>query len=527
MRKVADLYETAQTVGLPADVRARCELLRRKFREKAEGSFWFFLKEVMMPGASDVEVLHEPFHRPVAELLEQHCDAMFLLPRGTLKSTVISVAYPLWIVLKWPNTRVLLISETLGQSKGFIAEQVRHVRQNRLLRFLFPELVTKEDFCKETNWTTPAKTGFTKEASVECTSADAAIISRHYNVIISDDLVGPGNSHSVVGLSQASECWNFAQALLVNSNPGEAPKHTILVGTRWHYADLYSKVIGEDPTKGASRPTIVRGCFEDDAQTIPSCPTMLPLTKIADHRRDMTTGAFSAQYLNKPMSEADQIFKIQDIASGFYDVVDEELLTKVICVDPAESVLDSADYTGIVVVGVDAAGHVYLLHCIGRRMHPSELYNHLYELDEKYNPLFIAIEKNGIGKRIIEGLHEEAKVRNHFLNVREIEHSAKKEHRIIACLEPVVKGHRLHVKKEDHFVMVDQLQRFPLAAHDDLIDALAMSCERSVWGNIKQTPIDPLKPLTLGSFPFKDTSADRHKAKLLANTKIKKELFGR
>ena len=481
---------------------------RDEYKGRALSDFKFFLINIWMGGRDGtIEERSQPyvetFHDPLINTLNKHNDSLVLLPRGTLKSEICSVAYPVWLTLKYPDSKILIMSETLGQAKGFVQQQIKAINLNELLKCVFPEMSIKGDsWYGSDNWYYPLRKLSDKEPTVKATSIDSANTGTHPHVIIYDDLIGKTNYSTVVGLESAYQAYNQSQPLMTKPMyPTQPPNHTVIVGTRWSWADFYGNLLEDTKT---ARIKLVRKCWDDEEMTIPSCPTMLDADRIHKLQLDMTASAFSAQYMNQPISDSEQIFRIQDIEKAYYDEIDYSNMSIIISVDPAESVLDSADYTGIAVVGRDASGHMYLLDMVRQRMKPSHLYPLLHNLNDKYRPLYITIESNGVGRQIIDGLYEYDKLNNDYLNIREIKNVAKKEVRIIAQLEPLVRNNLIHMHKVNHSVLIDEMLRFPLAEHDDILDALAMCCDKSIWGNTPQVVRSPTSPLILSDFPVRE-----------------------
>lgn len=529
------LYAGARaTPATPLVYRMQVELevLRRKFRKKALEDFWFFVSEVV--GLTN---LYEPFHRPICETAQRMVNQLHLHPRGTMKSWILSDCYALWILLKYPDTRILLISQKLELSKKFLKEQLGVLKKNKRLRFLFPEFVPPakdlKNFGLSDRWRVITTDRPTEEGSVEIASIDHGVTSRHYELIIFDDLLTGDNSTTAVGLDSVKDCFNQAQALFTDTaekNPKACPVHWIVIGTHWSYLSLYTE-LQEKAEKEGSPVAMVTSAYREDGSL--ACPTMLSEKTLADRKRDMTRGAFSAQFLNKPISEADAMFRYEDLQ--FYDDskwTEEERrdfldhLAVTICYDPAKSLLDSGDDSAIVVSGVDGTGVAYVLEYVSAKMRESEVFNHLFRLWDKWKPYAIYIEDNGIGAKVIAGFEEYQRVQNRYVNVHPI-HSPgakSKEHRIRAQLEPVVNTRRLFIKK-DHDKLIDQITKYPRIPHEDLLDALSMTFCDTVWGEtskvIKKADTSALTWASLQD-PRKDV--DRRREAAVQNRRIRSQV---
>lgn len=67
--------------------------------------FWEFSNEII--GWKD---LYEPLHKPLCDFVQNNPDKkkLILLPRGHLKSSVVTVGYPLWRIARNPKERILI-----------------------------------------------------------------------------------------------------------------------------------------------------------------------------------------------------------------------------------------------------------------------------------------------------------------------------------------------------------------------------------------------------------------------------------
>ena len=75
------------------------EAARLALKQAAESSFYLFAKYIL--GYRD---LNMRTHEQAVQVLESDAHRKFvIMPRGTFKSTLVSVAYPIWLLAKDPN----------------------------------------------------------------------------------------------------------------------------------------------------------------------------------------------------------------------------------------------------------------------------------------------------------------------------------------------------------------------------------------------------------------------------------------
>jgi hypothetical protein len=99
---------------------------REAWRELGERDYFFFSKYIL--GYKD---LSWRTHKEPVLVLESDADRKMLIePRGTFKSSLASVGYPIWRLAKNPNLTILLDSEVFTNSKNFLREIRTHFASN-------------------------------------------------------------------------------------------------------------------------------------------------------------------------------------------------------------------------------------------------------------------------------------------------------------------------------------------------------------------------------------------------------------
>lgn len=488
---LTELFQVSQTPGIPPNIQVDVELARRKLRKKSIADLWLFLEEVFLPTLGEGKVLHQPYHGPLVEALQKHEDLLVLMARYTLKTTICTLAYPVWLALNYPDISIMLASHSMDNPRDWM-QAINSFMRLEQVRWLYPEFYSKKQLTEE--WTHPGRTRIHPNPTLFITGTDKDVVGKHPHVIIVDDLIGE-TQRTKEALERSERWWVQAQPLIkdqyVVSNDNN-PLFSIVLGTPWSYDTIYEKI-------KENRPTIRRGCYEvgedknpkrdAEGKFVIACPTLLSHEGLAKKQKDMTAAAFSAQFLMEPISEESKPFKIADIEAGFYDedklkaLIKEKSLSICLTMDVAES-LDQGDRSAIVATGVDDQGDVWVLDYIEDRMLPSESFAHLYAMTEKWKAWCVYVEPWGVGGPFLRALNEEMRRRGHSLNVREVKTRGDKETRITNLLEPILRRRALHMRK-DMVDLISQMSRFPKVSHEDCLDALAMRCERTVWAETK------------------------------------------
>lgn len=162
-------------------------------------------------------------------------------PRGHTKTTCFSVNYPLHLIAKDPNERILLVSNTDSQSQSFLREIVANIERNEnyveyagQLRPQIPEKWTHREIIVKRDNTK------LKDPTISTASYGGTILSKRATTIICDDILNEENTRTYEQ-RQKLRNW-FYEVLLPVLVPGG---RVIFVGTVWHPDDLLHEILGD------------------------------------------------------------------------------------------------------------------------------------------------------------------------------------------------------------------------------------------------------------------------------------------
>jgi predicted phage terminase large subunit-like protein len=457
-------------------------------RARALEDFWFFAREVV-----GLHLLEEEPHKRLAAFLATpapHGRKLILMPRGSFKSSLVTVAYTLWTIVRDPSERTLIDSDIRANAKKFAGLVRWHLESNERLRQLFGDLR------RDPGWTedyfTVRRPHESKEPTVMTSGMDQVTVGLHFDRIICDDLVNNTNIGTREQLEKTVEHYRLLTPLL--ELPEINPRAEMLVvGTRWDDADLYGTLLREsgmsdreiaqalaEGTAQIGRWTVfLRGAYRDDGSPLFSLFTPAFLE---ERRRELGAYHFAAQYLNDPVPVQDATFRREwfrtfpgatPTRTGPSGQVEPVPLRITVTVDPAISQRRGADRSAIVVVGTDEMGRWYVLEAWADRVQPKALVDRLFDVAARWRPQVIGLEAVAYQQALRYWVQEEMLRRRHWLPIRELrpDYGQTKEMRIRA-LQPLYEaGQILH--REGLVDLEMELVRFPRGQHDDLIDALA------------------------------------------------------
>ena len=402
---------------------------------------------------------------------------LILMPRGTFKSSCVTIGFTLQYILNNPNARILIDSETYTKAKIFLAEVKGHLESNEKYRAIFKHIhgVYPDDTKKNgsVRWKDnevdlACRTRPMKEPSITCSGIDRSINGMHFDLIIEDDLHSEKNVTNKEQIQQVIDHRRLAQSLL---DPG-MPRITI--GTRWDYQDAYNYVLTD---QRVSYNILIRKAIEDDGTLL--FPERLTEAFLEEQKRDQGNYIYSCQYFNSPVDNDTAVFKQSYMNNHTdLDLVKDKPMNWFMAVDPSAGG-EYADYAAFVLVGMDFQQELYVKQVYRAKMNYAECINTMFDWYIRYKPRRIALETLATQTTIQYMLNNEQKRRGIWLPVQEIKtRKASKEDRIKALAPYYESGRIHHVKEATHLDDLEyELLHFPKGTHDDMIDALATVLE--------------------------------------------------
>jgi predicted phage terminase large subunit-like protein len=241
-----------------------------------------------------------------------------------------------------------------------------------------------------------------------------------------------------------------------------------ITGTRYHYDDLYGKLLDNEAYDVA-----LRSAFNEDGSLFFAAR----LNEESLRQAEILLGSyvFSCQYLNNPVNPKDQVFKEHWLTACMrYGSPDPAKLRIVVYVDPAQSIGKRADYTAMACVGMDHKGEMWVLDMVRGKLLDDELVDRVYWLHDKWKPEAIGIEGNAAQKLYLKIFELEGDKRGHRLNVRPIIHSTRrdKEFRIRGLMPYIERG---QIKIQPSMTqLLTEFRRYSIDSkeHDDQLDAI-------------------------------------------------------
>lgn len=432
-----------------------------------------------------------PHHQVFIEFFEKLLSigiksGLLLGPRGSGKSTSCDVCYVVMRALQNPNINVLIASRALEQSKSFLASIKGHFERPQFIEVFGDLKGAKWD---ETAASIKGREPGQMEQTFHVAGADGAVVSKHFDLIICDDLVDEKNAK---GETNRDNILKFYYKTLLPTL--KADGEIRVLGTRYHPEDLYGHLISKDPYYKNSY-MILPGIFdkttgepvdlienEDGSFSLPENGMVwdeegFPEKEILTRRAGMPQGDFEAQYQNRIEMLKGDYFDSDDFRyyeESPVDIVKRLNLKVWMGVDLAASLEATADEFAIVVVGIDPGTlEIYVLDYVAGRYKFSKQKELLVDMFDQWQPIRTFVEANAY-QRVLE-----SEVADEFPDVRTqpIWTTKDKESRAQA-FSVYYERHRVFHRKGRSAKLEGQLTGFPHLKLKDLFDGLYIA----VWG---------------------------------------------
>lgn len=465
--------------------------IRQDLAERGKNDLYFFGKGIM--GYRDMT---PNCHRPLCVFFDQNPSPykLVLHPRGTFKTSVVTVSRNTQKVVRNSNERICIINEVADNAQGFLGTIRQHFEGNRILRTLYSEVIPKD--YRKTTWNNQAlrlnRSWVGPEDTLEAMGILSTLTSHHYTHLAYDDIISEDAVKSPSIMTDTIERSRKFRSLMVNP----AISTLDITGTRWALHDVYSafmKMLGPLLAK------YIRGARFEGKLLFPE---LLSDETLARLREEYGPYMYSCLYMNSPRDVANQDFNIQDLKFWRWTSDEESVvlydrngdieemweigkLDICVTVDLAIAEAVNSDFNSAVTVGVTPSGRAVVLETFTKRCTVFELMDHLFYLKQRYSPRVFGIESVAYQKILKYFLRAECERRGTYMNVVDIPSLPSKRSTgnnskpaRIRGLQPVVATGRLYVLPTQHQLR-DELSDFPLGEHDDTIDALSMQLR--VW----------------------------------------------
>lgn len=402
-------------------------------------------------------------HREIADVLERVENGeikklIISMPPRRGKSELVSVLFPSWFLGKNPNKKVMQIcfGDDLAVKFG---RQVRNIVDGDMYRELFPESKLADDNKSASDFTIGEKGEYAARGIRGMLTGLGAHL-----MIIDDPIKNREDADSESSRQYLKDFWNSVARTRLEPNGA-----VILVMTRWHEDDLAGFLTAEENDWHVlSYPEIAE---EDEVYRKAGevlWPSRFSLDDSLKIKSSMPSREWNALYQQRPGGEGVKVF-YREWYRYWNELPDN--MGVIIIVDPAFKKNATNDWSVVMAIG-KKDDKWYVLEYFKGRYSPSELIEQIVNLSKKWKPIKVGVEAYAAQTVIGTFLKHKFNEENIYLDVVEVTQVGSKENKIKG-LEPLIRNGLILWSP----VMIDleqQLEKFPVGKHDDIIDAMQM-----------------------------------------------------
>lgn len=451
---------------------------------------------------------------------------LLLFPRDHGKSAM--VAYRVaWEITRNPAIRVLYISSTANLAEKQL-KFIKDILTSDIYRRYWPEMINLDEGKRE-KWTNSEisvdhpkrRSEYVRDPTVFTGGLTTNMVGMHCDIAVLDDVVTGDNAYTEEGRDKVKKQYS-----LLASIEG-ADSQEWVVGTRYHPIDLYSEMLDmeveeisdEGEITGANN---VYEVLEKPVEDLGdgTGQFLWPRQQRSDGKwfgfdarvlatkraKYLDKTQFRAQYYNNP-NDAESAAIQRDLFQYYnprlvqrqdgHVFYNGTRLNVFAAVDFATSILKTADYTSICVLGIDAQSNYYILEIERfKTTRIKDYFDRILALHNKWGFRKIRADATAAQSAIVTELREQY-IRKYGLglsieDVKANRHQGTKEERMAAVLNPRYENRAIWHYKGGNCELLEEELVLQNPPHDDLKDALS-SCllicvPPSGYAQYKQTP---------------------------------------
>lgn len=170
----------------------------------------------------------------IAALESSHPRKLITVPRGSFKSSIASIAYPIWLVLRNPDIRILIDSKVYSNAVLYLRVIKEHLKSEIFIE-VFGDL--EGSVWKESGIVVNTRTKRLKEPSITAGGIGTTRVGMHYDCIIGDDYNDRENSKTSELAQGVIDHFRY------NLNILEPDGEYVVIGTRYSEDDLIGFIL--------------------------------------------------------------------------------------------------------------------------------------------------------------------------------------------------------------------------------------------------------------------------------------------
>jgi len=462
------------------------ELTTEEVGNYALTDLYFFAKSVIGFDKLVSRVHSEVLERHNFRTHKETRKTLDLLPRGTYKSTTLTIAKAVQRICINPKIKILIVSNPYKNAVKYV-RTIRDLLTSPKIQTLYPYIKPKMNQGKPTAWNSSeflVDRGSDKDKTPTCTAGAPGTIKTgmHYDLIILDDII---NEKTVRTANQMDDTREFVRMLFPILEPGG---EICMIGTRYHKLDLYGEIIEanpELPEKDRWDIYIRKSHLENGKLWFKE---LLTEEYLESKKQEMGSYDFFCQYENEPINEDQKKLNWDDInyiePKNIPSYIQDNIILAVDLAYSTEKETRDPDWASFQVLGADERRRIYWLDGHIQKEGITKNIQALFKIAMKWNIRKVRLEFFSAQKMLKEILRDYMRKYDYYLDIIPYTDTrTSKWDRIYSVFVPKLEWGDFYISErirrnkalwkefEDEFSFEKQ------SKHDDIIDAITLGID--------------------------------------------------
>lgn len=287
----------AVDMQVPAEIRKQLAFIDDQHARYAREDPNAFMTYVLRHEETGKPILQSRLHMAWQKRLNEHKRVLLWSHVEAGKTNQVSIGRVMWEIGRNPNLRVVVVSNTGGQSTRICMTIQRYMSESAEYRKVFPKIALDKKQPMTQAQFTVKRDSPAKDPTLRVTGVHGNILGARIDLLVLDDLLDYENTLTQHG---RDDLYNWYQSTLEGRLTREA--RIWFVGTAWHRDDMMHR-FAKNRAWCATRYPIV------DTKSQPTWPEQWPATRIEAKRNVIGPMEFSRQFLCVARSDEDARFK--------------------------------------------------------------------------------------------------------------------------------------------------------------------------------------------------------------------------